>query len=193
MFYFIKSKTSDSFVNNFDGHFAYLKTLDFNGRPCLAPLQVRRQPHQGHVLWRRHRPALQPAPRRRGGGLQLQGGRGVGGGGATPPPLRHAGDGALWGGDPRQVQQVQGQCCRRRWRTSPRQVLPFRVEILSGARCLSLSPTDTHIHTIVHTYTSVNSYTHTYTDTCTRARAHTHTHTHTYRAANPSLDFSLAK
>ena len=26
---FIKSETSDSFVNHFDGHFAYLKTLDF--------------------------------------------------------------------------------------------------------------------------------------------------------------------
>ena len=29
-FYFIKSQTSDSFVNHFDGHFAYLKTLDFS-------------------------------------------------------------------------------------------------------------------------------------------------------------------
>ena len=28
-FFFIKSETSDSFVNHFDGHFAYLKTLDF--------------------------------------------------------------------------------------------------------------------------------------------------------------------
>ena len=28
-FYLIKSKTSDSFVIHFDGHFAYLKTLDF--------------------------------------------------------------------------------------------------------------------------------------------------------------------
>ena len=28
-FNFIKSETSDSFVNHFDGHFAYLKTLDF--------------------------------------------------------------------------------------------------------------------------------------------------------------------
>ena len=28
-FYFIKSETSDSFVNHFNGHFAYLKTLDF--------------------------------------------------------------------------------------------------------------------------------------------------------------------
>ena len=30
IFYFIKSQTSDSFVNHFDGHFAYLKTLDFS-------------------------------------------------------------------------------------------------------------------------------------------------------------------
>ena len=29
-FSFIKSRTSDSFGNNFDGHFAYLKTLDFS-------------------------------------------------------------------------------------------------------------------------------------------------------------------
>ena len=29
IFSFIKSQTSDSFVNHFDGHFAYLKTLDF--------------------------------------------------------------------------------------------------------------------------------------------------------------------
>ena len=29
IFYFIKSETSDSFVNHFDGHFAFLKTLDF--------------------------------------------------------------------------------------------------------------------------------------------------------------------
>ena len=29
IFNFIKSETSDSFVNHFDGHFAYLKTLDF--------------------------------------------------------------------------------------------------------------------------------------------------------------------
>ena len=28
-FYFIKSETSDSFVSHFNGHFAYLKTLDF--------------------------------------------------------------------------------------------------------------------------------------------------------------------
>ena len=30
IFYFIKSQTIDSFVNHFDGHFAYLKTLDFS-------------------------------------------------------------------------------------------------------------------------------------------------------------------
>ena len=30
IFYFIKSETSASFVNHFDGHFAYLKTLDFS-------------------------------------------------------------------------------------------------------------------------------------------------------------------
>ena len=30
IFYFIKSETIDSFVNHFDGHFAYLKTLDFS-------------------------------------------------------------------------------------------------------------------------------------------------------------------
>ena len=29
-FYFIKSQTSDSFVSHFDGHFAYLKTLDIS-------------------------------------------------------------------------------------------------------------------------------------------------------------------
>ena len=29
LFYFIRSETSDSFVNHFNGHFAYLKTLDF--------------------------------------------------------------------------------------------------------------------------------------------------------------------
>ena len=39
--YLIKSETSDSFVNHFDGHFAYLKTLDFyfneqNYSPALS-------------------------------------------------------------------------------------------------------------------------------------------------------------
>ena len=28
-FYFIKSETNDSFVNHFDGHFAYLKAFAF--------------------------------------------------------------------------------------------------------------------------------------------------------------------
>ena len=32
----IKSETSDSFVNHFDGHFAYLKTLDFNSLYCMS-------------------------------------------------------------------------------------------------------------------------------------------------------------
>ena len=27
--FFIRSDTGDSFINHFDGHFAYLKTLDF--------------------------------------------------------------------------------------------------------------------------------------------------------------------
>ena len=31
---FIKCETSDSFVNYFDGHFAYLKTLDFYFKNC---------------------------------------------------------------------------------------------------------------------------------------------------------------
>jgi len=35
-FYFIKSETSDSFVNHFDGHFAYLKTLDFYFKASLS-------------------------------------------------------------------------------------------------------------------------------------------------------------
>ena len=30
IFYFFKSQTIDSFVNHFDGHFAYLKTLNFS-------------------------------------------------------------------------------------------------------------------------------------------------------------------
>ena len=28
-YFFIRSDTGDSFINHFDGHFAYLKTLDF--------------------------------------------------------------------------------------------------------------------------------------------------------------------
>jgi len=34
----IKSETSDSFVNHFDGHFAYLKTLDFYFNQCAGAL-----------------------------------------------------------------------------------------------------------------------------------------------------------
>ena len=30
IFYFIKSETTGSFVNHFDGHFSYLKTVDFS-------------------------------------------------------------------------------------------------------------------------------------------------------------------
>ena len=39
LFYFliIESETSDSFVNHFDGHFAYLKTLYFYFKP-LGPV-----------------------------------------------------------------------------------------------------------------------------------------------------------
>ena len=32
--YFIKSQTFDSFLNHFDGHFAYLKSLDFSFKLC---------------------------------------------------------------------------------------------------------------------------------------------------------------
>ena len=32
--YLTKSETSDSFVSHFDGHFAYLKTLDFYFKGC---------------------------------------------------------------------------------------------------------------------------------------------------------------
>ena len=31
----IKSQVSDSFANDFDGHFAYLKTLDFYFKPAI--------------------------------------------------------------------------------------------------------------------------------------------------------------
>ena len=38
-FYFIKSQTNDSFVNHFNGYFAYLKTLDFSfkTKSCVPP------------------------------------------------------------------------------------------------------------------------------------------------------------
>ena len=39
-FYFIKSQTSDSFVNHFDGHFAYLKTLDFSFKGLVKAVFV---------------------------------------------------------------------------------------------------------------------------------------------------------
>ena len=45
IFYFIKSETSDSFVNHFDGHFAYLKTLDFYFKEAVI-LEM----NTGHVL-----------------------------------------------------------------------------------------------------------------------------------------------
>ena len=32
----MKSQTSDSFVSHFDGHFAYLKTLDFSFKVCVS-------------------------------------------------------------------------------------------------------------------------------------------------------------
>ena len=35
VFVFIKSQTSDSFVNHFDDYFAYLKTLDFSFKMIL--------------------------------------------------------------------------------------------------------------------------------------------------------------
>ena len=44
-FFSIKSETSDSFVNHFDGHFAYLKTLDFYFSK-LAPF-IGRFPSEG--------------------------------------------------------------------------------------------------------------------------------------------------
>ena len=44
IFYFTKSQTSDSFVNHFDGHFAYLKTLDFSFNSTssvhISPIQM---------------------------------------------------------------------------------------------------------------------------------------------------------
>ena len=40
IFYFIKSQTSDSFVNHFDGHFAYLKTLYFSFKDRVPSFAV---------------------------------------------------------------------------------------------------------------------------------------------------------
>ena len=42
--YFIKSKISDSFVNYFDGYFAYLKTLDFYFKVCRAYQRFNQEP-----------------------------------------------------------------------------------------------------------------------------------------------------
>ena len=42
-FYFIKSETSDSFINHFDGHFAYLKTLDFYFKYIQASVSGRNE------------------------------------------------------------------------------------------------------------------------------------------------------
>ena len=39
-FYFIKSEASDSFVSHFDGHFAYLKTLDFKREIIIFRMYV---------------------------------------------------------------------------------------------------------------------------------------------------------
>ena len=47
IFYFIKSETSDSFVNHFDGHFAYLKTLDF----YFKGLKFRANIGRVQVIW----------------------------------------------------------------------------------------------------------------------------------------------
>ena len=39
IFHFTKSETSNSSVNHFDGHFAYLKTLDFSFN-LLSPQHI---------------------------------------------------------------------------------------------------------------------------------------------------------
>ena len=41
IFYFIKSQTSDSFINHFDGHFTYLKILDFSFKNNLALVSLK--------------------------------------------------------------------------------------------------------------------------------------------------------
>ena len=50
IFYFIKSQTSDSFVNHFDGHFAYLKTLDFSFKHHVYLYNVYLARHFASVL-----------------------------------------------------------------------------------------------------------------------------------------------
>ena len=46
-FYFIKSETTDSFVNHFDGYFAYLKTLDFSFKN-LGPFSFKMGSDESH-------------------------------------------------------------------------------------------------------------------------------------------------
>ena len=50
IFYFIKSHTSESFVNYFDGHFAYLKTLDFSFKHHVYLYNVYLARHFASVL-----------------------------------------------------------------------------------------------------------------------------------------------
>ena len=50
IFHFIKSQTNDSFVNHFDGHFAYLKTLDFSFKSCYSTRSFRIQVLLGQRL-----------------------------------------------------------------------------------------------------------------------------------------------
>ena len=58
LFYFIKSETSDSFVNHFDGHFAYLKTLDFYFKEgmgqglfsCIMKMKTRKLYSRSYIL-----------------------------------------------------------------------------------------------------------------------------------------------
>ena len=42
IFYFIKSQTSDLFVNHFYGYFAYLKTLDFSFKKVNWERKIRK-------------------------------------------------------------------------------------------------------------------------------------------------------
>ena len=44
---FIKSETSDSFVNHSDGHFAYLKTFDFYFKYAKPENSIRQQKNGG--------------------------------------------------------------------------------------------------------------------------------------------------
>ena len=52
IFYLIKSETSDSFVNQSDGHFAYLKTLDFYFNKQSQSSGDRRWPNTDDNVWR---------------------------------------------------------------------------------------------------------------------------------------------